>query len=72
MNNNLVIFVIKVGRPGFDYPAKSPKGIKSWYSLLDVHHKKAWCEDRPASSLVVSLGKALKGVLNPNFQPYSV
>jgi len=31
-------------------------------SLLDVSIKEGLCEDRPASSLVVSLGKALNGI----------
>jgi len=31
-------------------------------SLLDVQHLKGISEDRPASSLVVSLGKALNGI----------
>jgi len=31
-------------------------------SLLDVQHLKDYCGDRPASSLVVSLGKAINGI----------
>jgi len=33
-------------------------------SLLDVQHLKGLCGDRPASSLVVSLGKALNGIVS--------
>jgi len=30
--------------------------------LLDVQHKRRKCEDKPANSLAVSLGKALNGI----------
>jgi len=31
-------------------------------SLLDIQHKKGYCGDKLASSLVVPLGKALSGI----------
>jgi len=33
--------------------------------LVDIQHKKGWCEDRLANLLVVSLGKALNGIASP-------
>jgi len=36
-------------------------------SLLDVQHKKGKCEGRPASSFIVSLGKALNGIASTFF-----
>jgi len=55
-----------VGRSGFDSLAESDqKTLKSWYSqflCLTFSIKKGLCEDRSASSLVVSLGKTLNGI----------
>jgi len=43
-----------------------PEEFKSWYSQLYVQHLKGLglVRDRPASSLVMTLGKALKSTLN--------
>jgi len=59
--------VLKIGRPEFDSLAKSDQNtFKSWYSqllpCLTFSIKEGYCKDRPASLLVVSLGKALNGI----------
>ena len=63
-NNKRVCFA--VSRPGSHIPCGViPKVFKKWYSQLPYlsgQHGRDGVENKPASSTVVSLGKALDGM----------